>query len=84
VAGRVQLLDDRGADEPGPAEHHHPHPARSLQAATVTGSLPAAGRRDDRPVAERAGVARHRRRVPLGTNGFRSGRLARIMTMTSR
>jgi hypothetical protein len=22
----VQLLDDGGADEPGPAQHHHPHP----------------------------------------------------------
>jgi hypothetical protein len=21
----VQLLDDRGPDEPGAAEHHHPH-----------------------------------------------------------
>jgi hypothetical protein len=29
VAVRVELLDDRRADEPGPTEHHHPHAQRS-------------------------------------------------------
>jgi hypothetical protein len=29
VAVGVQLLDNGGADEPGPAQHHHPHPRSS-------------------------------------------------------